>query len=74
MYSNLQLLLSKPALVLRRGFNMDLFVSLFSDSSGGSERGLDVAVSGLDGMLVSPKVMISFIHIAIALLNTHLRP
>lgn len=38
---------------LRRGLVADLFASLFSDSSGGSDNGLDVAVRGLDGTLAS---------------------
>jgi len=42
-------------------------VSLFSDSSGGSESGLEVEVSGLEGTLASPIIGMSFRNIAVLL-------
>lgn len=42
-------------LVLRRGLDVPA-LSLFSDSSGGSDRGLDVVVKGLPGGLVPSAV------------------
>ena len=44
----------KPILELRRNFELGFpFLSLSSDSSGGSERGLDLAVNGLPRGLAS---------------------
>lgn len=51
----------EPVLTLRRGLDADLLASLLSDSSGGSDKGLDVAVKGLDGTLASPAILSEFI-------------
>lgn len=45
--------------MLRRGLELAPFplTALYSLSSGGSDRGLEVAVRGLEGVLVSPAVV-----------------